>query len=681
MLLRPILTSILFALALPLPLAAQPQAGDDVLLEMRSAFRRGDKTALAQLLPATRGHVLEAWAAYWELKARLDDAQPDEVDAFLRRWAGTYQEDRLRNDWLLVLGKRRDWERFSSYYPGFRMRDDREVRCYALLIEQITRGPAATPKLADTVRDNWFELRDADDGCTEAARRLVGNGAGSPQQRISDDDVWRKARLAMEANRFKAARNAVELVSPESLSDMAQINASATKFLLARATAFASARKELVTLALVKLAAGDPDQAAALLENKWSPHLSAEEQNWVWGVIAKQFTTKLRPDALFYANRVTNDRDLSDDLLGWKVRAALRAERAPDWKTVLSATAAMSDEGRRDPTWAYWRARALRAEAGRVRIETEASAAQKREASTLLGSIASVRGFYEQLALEELGQQITVPIRPAPLTAAELKTARDNPFLQRALYAVDIGLRSEGVREWNYATNFIDSRGALGGMGDRELLAAAQFACEREVYDRCVNTSERTREVFDHTQRFPMPFRDAVVQASRNIGLDPAYVYGLIRQESRFIMDARSVVGASGLMQVMPATARWTARKIGLNGFTPDQINDRDTNILIGTNYLKLALDDLDGSLPLAAAAYNAGPGRPRSWRNGPVLEAAIWAENVPFHETRNYVKLVLANTTMYAAILTGQPQSLKKRLGDVGPRPTSEPAPNKDLP
>ncbi len=675
MLLRTILTSILLAIALPA--SAQFAAGDDALLDMRAAFRKGDKDALALLLPATRGHPLEAWAAYWELKARLDDAQPEEVDAFLARWAGSYQEDRLRNDWLLVLGKRRDWERFSVYYPQYRMRDDREVRCYALLIEHVTRGADEPRRLADDVRDNWFELRDADDGCTEAARRLVGTGARG----ISDDDVWRKARLAMEANRFKAARNAVELVSPESLAEMAQVNASATKFLLARATAFGGTRKELVTLALIKLAVSDPDQTIALLENKWSPHLSREEQNWVWGVIVKQLATKLRPDAMFYAARITKDADLNDDLLGWKVRAALRAEGEPDWKTVLAATAAMREEGRKDPTWVYWRARALRHQAGRLRIETTASEAQKREAATLFGSIASVRGFYEQLALEELGQSVTIPIRPAPLTAAELAGARNNPFLQRALYAIGIGLRSEGVREWNYATNFIDARGTLGGMGDRELLAAAQFACEREVYDRCINTSERTREVFDYTQRFPMPFKDTVVQSSRNIGLDPAYVYGLIRQESRFIMDARSGVGASGLMQVMPATARWTAKKIGLAGFTQDQINDRETNILIGTSYLKLALDDLDGSMPLAAAAYNAGPGRPRVWRNGPVLEAAIWAENVPFHETRNYVKQVLANTTAYAAILTGKPQSLKKRLGEVGPRPASEPEPYKDLP
>jgi soluble lytic murein transglycosylase len=201
------------------------------------------------------------------------------------------------------------------------------------------------------------------------------------------------------------------------------------------------------------------------------------------------------------------------------------------------------------------------------------------------------------------------------------------------------------------------------------------------VWDRCINTSERTKTEFDFEQRYPTPFRDAVLRRSREIGLDPAYVYGLIRQESRFIMDARSTVGASGLMQVMPATARWTANKIGMSGFRVDQLNDRDTNIAIGTGYLKLVLDDFGGSMPLAAAAYNAGPSRPRAWRNGPTMEGAAWAETVPFTETRDYVKKVVSNATFYAAMFTGQPQSLKARLGVIGPRDSSQPGPNGDLP
>ncbi|MCB1979144.1 MAG: lytic transglycosylase domain-containing protein, partial [Burkholderiaceae bacterium] len=303
--------------------------------------------------------------------------------------------------------------------------------------------------------------------------------------------------------------------------------------------------------------------------------------------------------------------------------------------------------------------------------------AERAQAQRLLQGIAGTRGFYEQLALEELGQRVTLPPAPAPLTDEERAAAKANLGLNRGLYAILMGLRSEGVREWNYTTNLHDN----GGMSDRALLAAADFACQQQVWDRCINTSERTRSLIDMQQRFPMPFQSAVVERAQAIGLDPAYVYGLIRQESRFIMDARSHVGASGLMQVMPATARWTAKKIGLTDFRPEQLSQRDTNIAIGTAYLKLALDDFAGSMPLAAAAYNAGPGRPRSWRNGAVLDAAIWAENVPFAETRDYVKKVLANTTNYAALITGQPQSLKSRLGTVGPRNAAEPEVNKDLP
>ena len=648
------------ALAQALPAAALgvQTAGDEVLIEMQQAFRKKDAGRLAQLLPAARGHALEPWAAYWELRVRLEQAQPAEVDAFLQRWAGTYQEDRLRNDWLLLLGQRREWSRFAAQYPMFRMRDDRELRCYAVNIAQI-EGVAAQDAAA-VVRDNWFAQRDKSDGCTHAAAELFSAG------RLPELDIWRKARLATESNRMAAARDAVTIIAPDQLPPLAQLADSPTKFLRAKATAPGRERKEVMVLALIKLATSDPDNAAVLLDTKWGPQLSAEERNWTWGVIGKQAALRLSPTATEYFAKISRDTDLTDELLGWKARAALRAG---NWDMVKKAVMAMSPESRREPTWTYWLARSLKQ--GRV------TATEREQATTLLRSIAGTSGFYEQLALDDLGERVTVPPAPAPLTAVEKAAARSNPSLNRGLYAILIGLRSEGVREWNYATNLHER----GGMGERDLLAAADFACQYEVWDRCINTSERTESVADYSQRFPMPFQGAVVAHSRQVGLDPAYVYGLIRQESRFIMNARSGVGASGLMQVMPATARWTARKIGLTDFTADQINDRDTNITIGTAYLKLALDDFADSMPMAAAAYNAGPGRPRSWRNGPLLDAAIWAENVPFSETRDYVKKVLANTTNYAAILTGKPQSLRERLGTVGPRDAAVPEPSKDLP
>ena len=659
-----ILTGLgLALLAAGVPAAAQApfppssQRGDEIVLEMHQAFRKGDAARLQSLLPQAQGHALEPLAAYWALRVRLDTAPESEIQAFLQRYAGSYYEDRLRNDWLLQLGKRRDWPTVAAEYPKYRMRDDREARCYALAADAVlSRAEVA----AEALR-LWQAQRDADDGCTWLVEHLHSS------RKVNGLDLWRKARMAMDANRLRAARDAVDIEAPRLSEQVALIHADPARYLDKRILAITRNRKELAVLALIRLAASDPDKAASLLERRWSVQLSAEERQWTWAVIGKQAAQKLQDNAAEYFSHVKRPQDLNDDLLMWKIRAALRAGQ---WEQVLRATSALSPEAQKDPAWTYWRARALMATG-------QGQGARQLEAQQLLRSIAGVRGFYEQLALEELGQRITLPPRPLPPTPQEQAAALGNPGLQRALYAIGIGLRAEGTREWNYSTNLHTP----GGMNDRELLAAAELACQRQVWDRCINASDRTREVFDFEQRFPMPLREIVQRRSAEIGLDPAYVYGLIRQESRFIMDARSHVGASGLMQVMPATARWTAKKIGLSSFRPEQITDKEVNVQIGTGYLKLVLDDFAGSMPLAAAAYNAGPSRPRNWRNGPVLEGAIWAENIPFTETRDYVKKVLSNTTNYAAILTGQPQSLRARMGTVGPRSASAPTENTELP
>jgi soluble lytic murein transglycosylase len=669
--------SVFIAFGAVQPSVAAPSANnaqaDAVITDMAQAYKRGDRKRLSALLPQAKGHPLEPWAAYWELKVRLDEASHQEVRAFFNRYPATYQEDRLRNDWLLLLGQRRDWTTLADEHQHYRMRDDRELRCYFLTVELLEKGPQASASIADEVRKNWMGMKEADDGCTLAADRLYFT------KQFSALDIWRKARLMAEHNRPRTARNAVQIVSPADASHVNDLLTKPLPFLNKQIAAPSKAKQELVVLALVKLATTDTDKAADLLRDKWRPYLTAEERHWVWGVIGRQSAMRLDDEALSHFARVGNDKDLNDDMLGWKVRAALRAGNTPKWPVVESTISHMSADARKDPTWVYWYARALLA-------HKKVTPQIQQEANALLESIAGVRGFYEQLALEELGRKVTTPARPPAPTAEELEAARRNPSLQRALYAIGMGLRSEGVREWNYATNLVDAQGKAGMMNDRELLAAAQVACDNQVWDRCINTSERTRSAIDFEQRFPMPHKDAVIARSKTINLDPAYVYGLIRQESRFVTDARSHVGAAGLMQVMPATAKWTARKIGLNNFTPNQINDRDTNIAIGTGYLKLVLDSFEGSMPLAAGAYNAGPSRSRRWRapndgTGPVLEGAIWAENVPFNETRDYVKKVLSNTTNYAALITGQPQSLKAKLGLVGPRSASAPAENLDLP
>ena len=656
----------LLAACLVGPGVAQTALADRSVLEARDAFARKDKDRLAALravVPAS--HPLAMWVDYWELSARLPTAQHDELAAFYARWPASYLEDRLRNDWLLELGKRRDWERIATEFPRFRMNDDREVTCYALLAEHAQGKP-----VADAARAAWLAQREADDACFLLANTLF------EARLLKPADVWAKARLAIDAGRPRVARQAAGLLGPAVAASVNELVDSPTLYLLRKAGAGAGAPAELSTLALVRLASTDPQATSRLLTERWDKALPAELAAWAWASVAKQSALKLQPDAadLFQraalrAGKTGPELELPDDTLAWKARAALRADDGrPRWQQVVQAVTAMSPAEQRDPAWVYWKARGLRA----VAADSQEGESMRALATEMMRGIAAQMNFYGKLAAEHLRLPLALPSAPAPLTPPERSAANKHPGLARALYLIAIGLRAEGVREWNYS---------LRGMGERELLAAAQLACDREVWDRCINTSERSVAEVDMAQRFPMPYRAEVQARAAEIGLDPAYVYGLIRQESRFIVDARSHVGASGLMQIMPATARWTAKKIGLD-YSAELIADRATNLKLGTSYLKLVLDDLGGSQALAAAAYNAGPGRPRRWREGPVVETAIWAENIPFNETRDYVKKVLSNATYYAALMNGQAPSLRARLGGtVGPREAGATVPDKEIP
>ena len=225
-----------------------------------------------------------------------------------------------------------------------------------------------------------------------------------------------------------------------------------------------------------------------------------------------------------------------------------------------------------------------------------------------------------------------------------------------------IGAREYAVVEWNHA---------IRGLNDRQLLAAAEWAKQIGFYDRTINTSLLTQDTLKFNQRFVAPFDGRVTAQAKRTGVSPAWVYGLIRQESRFVPIARSNVGASGLMQLMPGTAELVARKLGVQNYNRSMINDLDTNMLFGTTYLKDILDKQNGSEVLATAGYNAGPNRAIRWRNSlsQPIEGAIFAETIPFTETRLYVKHVMSNAVWYdIKFNNGRPASLTQRLGTIYP-------------
>ena len=624
-------------------------ADDAVILEMAQAWRKKDKASLSALLPQASGHALEPWGAYWELAARLPTASSAEVDAYLQRYAGTYQEDRLRNDWLLQLGQMGDMAAFARYYPAYRMRDDRDVHCYAAQAAP-ELGLSGAESLA-LLREGWLARRDSSAACQQAAGALLA-------RRVMDGaEVWRKARQVAESSRPAAIRATATVVAVADAAAAARVPAA-----LGEPAAWLaeesnnSNNSELAVLALTRLAASNPDRAAELLQNGWAQRLDAAQRDWAWGVIGKQAALNLDAAAVRHYAQVSQLQNLPQDQLEWLARAAMRAG---DWAQAQRAIQTLPAEVQREPVWSYWLARSL--QAGQRQPAQRADAARQ-----LLSSIAGNYGFYEQLALEELQGNIGLPPVPEALTSQEQAQARANAGLQRALYAKALGLTSEANREWNYTTSLHQP----SGMNDRELLAAAEIACQQQWWDRCINTSERTKTVIDMQQRFPQHYRDTITSASAQAGLDAAWVYGLIRQESRFVPSARSGVGAAGLMQVMPGTARLVARKLGI---AADSASVQG-NVQLGTGYLAMLYEEFGGSAALASAGYNAGPGRPRRWRNGADIEGAIWAENIPFNETRDYVKKVLANSVNYALLLErGRAQSLYTRLGRVAPLPGSE--------
>ncbi|HEY5800308.1 MAG TPA: transglycosylase SLT domain-containing protein [Burkholderiaceae bacterium] len=632
------LTVLAMALTTALPAHAKRKtdgfvSNDAAFLALREAARDNDAEGARAIAAQLTGYEVPSYVAYYQLKPRITSASESEVRDFLTRFQGTAIADRLRNDWLLALGHRGQWALFDEHYPLFVVNDDLQLKCYALT-SRILKGQ----NVAADARALLLSPKDYGTPCSDLLATLL------QRKQFTEDDIWAQIRLAGDTAATPAAKRIGMILNvPEKALGQA---IDMPTLAVAKGPGATRQAHEVYLVALGRFARTSHNLAALSLQRAEAKLNPAEEQIG-WAQIALQASLSLAPEAGNYWQRAKN-APLSYEAQQWKVRMALRNG---DWPAVRTGIEAMPAALRQDPAWTYWLARALKAEGKPDNVT-----------GSLYRSISTQNNFYGQLALEELGQKITVPERPQPVSPAELAPMATNPGFKRALKFFAMGLRFEGMREWNWE---------LRKLTEREHLAAAEFARQSNVLDRMVNTSDRTRNEIDFTQRFPYPHNEIMNPTTQTLGLDKAWVYGLIRQESRFIQHAQSGVGASGLMQIMPATARYVAQKIGLSTFDKSQVNDIGTNILLGTNYLKMVLANLEGSQTMATAAYNAGPGRPHAWRAKlpRAVEGAIFAETIPFSETRSYVKNVLSNATYYAAIFENKPQSLRERLGQVAPK------------
>ena len=628
----------LFAVILAaLPMKAFAGGGtsqDKALIAAHDAFLAGDRVKLARHAGKIRGHALDMYISFWRLHLRLEEADPGELSDFLAKNAGTVLAEQLRRDWLRVLGRTGQWELFREKQSAL-VKDDPDVACYALQERWIRQD---TSSLVE-VKSFWRAQRALPEGCVPLVDVMLQSGE------LTQKDLSDRFRLLVQANLMTESKRVAERLSAEYMHFAGRIDGIAkapARFLEKSGADMKTVTgRELMIFALTRLAQSDLQSAVRHWSGGLREGLPLEDRQYVWVMLATLGARRSLPEAVDWF-RQAGETPLSDEQLAWRARSALRQE---NWPEVKIAIERMSPSARSESTWIYWLGRSLRA------------LGAEEDGKALFGRIAGGDHFYGRLASDELGMPLQIPPQAAPPTPDEFADVFALTGLKRALILYRLGLRTEAAAEWVWTVRAMD---------DRKLLAAAELAHRNGIWDRAINTADKTIAAHNFTLRYPTHYRGVLSKQAQIRKLDEPLVFGLVRQESRFLADARSPAGATGLMQLLPATARWVARKIGMKGFRPSRVNRPDVNAALGAFYLKHVLDGFNGNPVLAAAAYNAGPNRARRWCDTKPIEGAIYIETIPFAETRQYVKKVMANTVYYAAVMGGKPRSLKSRLGMI---------------
>jgi soluble lytic murein transglycosylase len=617
-----------------LALIYNPSRADDsrVFLAAREAFRAGQAEPLALDAYALRRSVLSPYLTYWQLKLRLKTASNAEIADFITRHADSPLSQRLHTEWLQQLAQQQDWSTYLTEYTH-QSSPDISLQCYAW---QARNAITPTQPTAEAIT-LWQAGKPLPPNCDAFYGSLFVNKS------LSEEDAWLRARHALLSNDLTTATAAFAFLPQASPFNPAELNLARkdpAEFLNTSHDMRARAEQELVRYAIANLAQRDAQAAAAQWTRVQNTYPESARKK-VWGIIGLHGSLQHLPDTLKWFKQ-SDASLLSDDTLAWETRAALLAG---DWATVRTSILAMSPTGQADPAWRYWLAR------------SELLRGEKLKANLLLLPLSREFNFYGLLAEEELGAVASAPSVNFTPSVEDVHAIAQLPGIQRAILLYHMDLRTNAHQEWRWATRAFD---------DRQLLAAAELARQESWLDCAINTADRTRDVHNFGLRFLTPYRNAAHSYAEQYGLNEAWVYGLIRQESRFISRAHSGVGASGLMQIMPATARWIARKLGIRHFHDTQLVAPDTSLKFGMYYLKTIQQRLGNSDLLATAAYNAGPNRALRWRTEPGTEGAIYAETIPFTETRDYVEKVFANTIFYARNFNQPNTSLKTRLGGV---------------
>jgi len=608
-----------------------------IIQQAKDAFSKGKLGELDRLLAKSQGHPLSAWPDYWRLKLLIGIPSSDaktirsNVLAFLARHPHHPLREHAQRDWIAALATKNLWSDAAvalDELPG--QISSPNIQCARAKLG-LSNAERASVK-------GEFAVLAVGQETLDACLALIADLAKSEQ--VALGYLRQRARWAAQSGSDAGHHRMMDI-----LRDHAKAHETGGR---------GPDPFKTETLLGQVLKVSRVDSLSSLpLYLKHKKDLSHEQAEYGAFAVGAAIWRRSHANAWpMMQEGWASLRAQPDDALAAAAREAIRRSA---WPKLLEIIAAMRPATRLEPTWQYWRAIAL--------METH----QREQAQEVLRDLRDDFGFYGLLAQEQLGSTVQLPARPEIVLSADDQRRLDrDPGVQRSYMLVRAGMRAEAVVEWS---------AAMRHRSDADLIRAAEHAKKAGLYDRMIAAADRTQQEHDFTLRYPTPFKDKVLSAAKQKSLDPWWVLGLIRQESRFIADIKSPVGAAGLMQIMPATGKMLAKEAGLGNARHLSLTDVDLNVKLGTAYMRQLQDRFGGSALLASAAYNAGPSRAVSWRAAlpKRVDGAAFAESIPFPETRDYVKRVLANAVLYHAVHNGGAvPSLRRLLGEVAPGESS---------
>lgn len=596
--------------------------------EAKQALARGDSGPYRRHANALRDYPLEPYLAYDDLTARLKTASNAEVEKFLAEHGDLPQANWMKLRWLRLLAARGDWKPFVEHYdPAMNFT---ELDClygqYQLENGHQQQGYATAERL-------WLVGKSQHAACDPLFERWIAAG------QLSEELRWKRTKLAVESGNYGLASFLAKNLPTLKPQGELLVEVAQKPQMLGKPERFmppTPAMGDIVAIGLRRLARQDPEKALGLLET-YARRMSFSDDEKV--AIARQIglTLAKRADARALQVMADYDPQLRDNTVSeWRARLLLRLGR---WDEVHALTQRFPEELASSNRWRYWQARSL-----------QLAQPENQKAAQLYQPVAAERDFYGFLSADRIQAPYQLNHQPLAIAPRVMQKVRNTAGVRRAMEFHARGQIVDGRREW-YHVSRLFSRD--------ELVAQAQLAYEMEWYFPAIRTISQAKYWDDLDIRFPMAHRSSLVGAAKARDLHPSWVFAVTRQESAFMADARSHVGATGLMQLMPATAKETAKRFNIPLSSQQQLLNPNVNVQLGAAYLSQIYAQFNGNRVLASAAYNAGPGRVRQWlRDARHLSFDVWVENIPFDETRQYVQNVLAYSVIYGQKLNA-PQPL----------------------